>query len=371
MEAHRTQKRTRRVIAGRKLGLWATLAAALVIAGSLVIVTGAGAGAKKTSKAGAKIRIAVVLHLRVPSLLQFCYGAESAGKQFGFDVDCVGPQKINTLQQQQIVNSEVNNRGVQGIAPLLIGAESWRRTFAALQKRGIRIVDTGIQTGKFMGDATPLLVAPRDFRTGLAAGNLIIDHLPSNPTGEVIVAPGVIGLKLCEDRYKGVVAAFKQKAPKVKILRLNAADDDVKGPIDWQALINAHPNALAFIGDCASTAPAILGKIHRETHAKWLATGSELDPRTPGYIKSGDVVGVTSASFWVEGYVAGRVLYEQIANKKYLNYKGWIDSGTQVVTKQNVDGVINAFKSKANLAKYYAARVAKIFANLKAVLGPY
>jgi len=337
----------------------------------LVVGAGADAGSKHQAKAKAKVRIAVVLHLRVPSLLQFCYGAQWAGKQYGFDVDCVGPQKINTIQQQQIVTSEVANKGVQGVAPLLIGAESWRRTFQDLQKRGVRIVDTGIQTGKFMGDATPLLVAPRDVRTGRAAGQLILDNLPTNPKGDVIVAPGVVGLKLCEDRFKGVTQIFHEKAPGIHVLRLNAADDDVKGPSDWTALINAHPDALAFVGDCASTAPAILGKIHRETHAKWIATGSELDPRTPQYIKSGDVVGVTSASFWVQGYTAGRILYQQIAKKKYLDYKGWIDSGTLTVTKSNVDGVISALKSQQALASYYLPTVNKLFANLRAALGPY
>ena len=332
---------------------------------------GGSANAETTEKPAKRPRIAVVLHLRVPSLLQFCYGAEQAGKEMGFDVDCVGPQKINTIEQQKIVQSEVNNNGVQGVAPLLIGAEAWRRVIKDMQARGVRWVNIGIQTGKFLGDDTPLLIAPRDVRTGRAAAQIILDNLPPNPKGEVIVAPGVVGLKLCEDRFNGAKQLFAEKAPGIKVLRLNAADDDVKGPTDWQALINSHPKALAFVGDCASTAPAILGKIHAKTKPKWLATGSELDPRTPPYIQSGDVAGVTSASFWVQGYLAGRVLYEQIVNKKYLDYEGWIDSGTQVVDKSNVGDVITALKSKQSLADYYGPKSKEIFTNLKAALGPY
>jgi ABC-type sugar transport system substrate-binding protein len=355
---------------GKRVKRITALAVAAASVG-LVLSTVASAGHQVRGQSQKQIRIAVVLHLRVPSLLQFCYGAEQAGKEFGFAVDCVGPQKVNTLQQQQIINSEVTNRGVQGIAPLLVDAAGMRNLFASLQKRGIRIVDTGIQTGKFMGNATPLLVAPRDLRTGLAAGNIIISHLPKNPSGEVVATIGVPGLKLCEDRKKGVTQAFASKAPNVKVIWANAADDDIKGPTDWQALITAHPNALAFIGDCASTAPEILGKIHQQTHASWLVTGSELDPRTPAYIESGDVAGVTSASFWVEGYTAGRVLYEQIAHGKYVNLHGWIDSGTQVVDKSNVAAVVKAFKSQAGLATYYHARVEKLFSNLQAAIGPY
>ncbi len=341
----------------------------LMVAIAALIAT-SGAGARKAN-AASNIRIAVVLHLRVPSLLQFCYGADQAGKEYGFSVDCVGPQQVNTLQQQQLINSEVNNRGVQGIAPLLVDAPAMKNLFTSLQQRGIRIVDTGIQTGKFMGAKTPLLIAPRDVRTGLAAGKLIISHLPKNPSGTVVAAIGVPGLKLCEDRKKGVDEAFAKYAPKVKVIWGNAADDDIKGPSDWQALIQANPNALAFIADCNSTGPAILGRIHQQTNAKWLVTGSELDPRTPAYIQSGDVVGVTSASFWVEGYAAARVLYEQIAHKKYLNYKGWIDSGTQVIDSSNINKVVTAFKSQAGMAKYYHARVEKLFGNLHSALGSY
>ena len=344
------------------------LVAGLVFALALAS-TASGNPSSRTAKD--RIKIAVVLHLRVPSLLQFGYGAAQAGKEFGFDVHVVGPSKINTIQQQQIVNSEVDNAGVKGVAPLLIGAESWRRTIADLQKRGIRVVSLGIQTGRFMGAATPLLVAPRDIRTGRAAGGIIISRLGPNPSGEVVVDIGVPGLKLCEDRFKGITQIFAERAPNVKIIKVKVADDDIKGPVDWQAQIQAHPDALAFIGDCASTAPPILGKIKTDTNAKWLVAGSEIDPRTPALIKSGAIAGVTSASFWVQGYVAARILYEQITSGKYKNYKGWIDSGTDVVTTQNVDAVITALKSNANLNAYYGPRARNLFVNLKSHLGPY
>jgi ABC-type sugar transport system substrate-binding protein len=370
MTGERKGHKRRPATSVRALALWAAVTAAAA-ASLLAVCMGTAAAAHTKSAGGDKPKIAVVLHLRVPSLLQFCYGAETAGQQLGFDVDCVGPQKINTIQQQQIVNSEVDNRGVKGVAPLLIGAESWRRVIGDLQKRGVKVVDIGIQTGEFMGDATPLLVAPRDVRTGRAAGDIIISRLPHNPSGEVVVDIGVPGLKLCEDRFKGITQVFHEKAPNVKIIKVKVADDDVKGPIDWRAQIEAHPNALAFIGDCASTAPPILGKLKKETGGKWLVTGSELDPRTPPLIKSGEVAGVTSAAFWVQGYVGARILYEQIVNGKYNDYKGWIDSGTLVVTKKNVDAILEALKSKENLAKYYGPTVKGIFANLKAHLGPY
>jgi ABC-type sugar transport system substrate-binding protein len=222
-----------------------------------------------------------------------------------------------------------------------------------------------------MGDDTPLLVAPRDVRTGRAAADIIISRLPKNPSGEVVVDIGVPGLKLCEDRFKGVTQAFAEKAPNVKIIKVKVADDDVKGPIDWRAQIEAHPNALRLHRRLREHGSADSRKAQEGDRWKMARHRLELDPRTPPLIKAGYVAGVTSAAFWVQGYVGAKVLYEQIVNNKYADYKGWIDSGTLVVTKKNVDAILEALKSKENLAKYYKPTTNQIFANLKAHLGPY
>jgi ribose transport system substrate-binding protein len=305
----------------------------------------------------------------VPSLQTFIYGAREAGRQLGFTVHGVGPQAFNNVEEQKIAQSEVN-AGAKGLALLLVGAEAWRRPIAAWQKQGIKVVNIGIQTGEFMGKNTPLLVAPRDVRTGRLLADITLSGLPANPSGEVVVTTPIPGLKLLEDRIKGFKQRMAEKAPDVKVSVFMATDDNVKGVTDHQALIQAHPDALAFVG-LASTAPAILGKLHQEMKPKWIVTGCELDPRTPPLIKAGEVVGVTSAGFWKEGYIGARILYEQIAHGKYLNLHGWIDSGTEVITKKNIDTIVAREKSPANMAKFFNPQMTKMFKNIKAYLGPY
>src|SRR5262245_8147198 len=82
----------RRMVEIGKTRRWLTRLATLGVVlttVSLALVVAATAGTQQRKAPQAKVRIAVVLHLRVPSLLQFCYGAEQAGKEFGFSVDCV------------------------------------------------------------------------------------------------------------------------------------------------------------------------------------------------------------------------------------------------------------------------------------------
>ena len=73
--------------------------------------------------------------------------------------------------------------------------------------------------------------------------------------------------------------ALEDFAPDVNLIGLeNVTDDPTTGIPQWKQLIQAHPDALAFIGLC-STHPADLAKIKSETPgAKWLVLGGEWTP---------------------------------------------------------------------------------------------
>jgi len=360
-------RRTRPLTGRARLAGGITALAAATAMG--VFAVGALASSGQTAKADGDVKTSIVLHLRVPAVEVYGYGAEAAGKDLGTDVDVVGPQQYNNLEQQRIAQSEVDASS-KGLALLLVGAEAWRRPIAEWQKQGIKVVTAGIQAGQFMGKNTPLLIAPRDVLTGRMLADLTLKNLGKSPKGEIVVGTSIPGLKLLEDRIKGFKQVMKEKAPGVKVSVFTAADDNVKGVTDWQALIQAHSKALAFVG-LASTAPAILGKIKKDTGAKWIVTGCELDPRTPPLIKSGVVAGVTSANFWVQGYVATRILYEQIANNRYNNIHGWLDSGTSIITKKNVDAIIRRDKSQDSMHAYFKPQMDKLFSNLTSHLGTY
>jgi ribose transport system substrate-binding protein len=359
---------------------WALVSLAAVL--GLVALTGCGssdsgsssgsatsAGQSTASSSGKTVKTSMVLHLRVPAVEAYGQGAIAAAKQLGFDVNVVGPQQVNNLEQQKIAQAEVD-AGSQGLGLLMVGAESWRRPIAKWQKDGVRVVSVGIQTGEFMGADTPLLIAPNDIKTGELLADLTLKALGSNPSGEIVVGTSIPGLKLLEDRIKGFKQVMAEKAPGVKVTVVQATDDNVKGVTDWQAITKAHGNALAFVG-LASTAPPILGKIKKDTGSDWVVSGCEIDPRVLPMIKDGTVAGVTSADFWNIGYMAARVLYEQIANDKYTDLHGWLDSGTTVVTPDNIDEIVERESSPEATAAYFEPRIDQKFEDLEKYVGPY
>lgn len=351
----------------RYLGL---LSAACIVA-SVVACNGSTSSSGTSGSSGPKPKIALVEHVRVPAVEIFAYGSQAAANELGFPLDITGPQGYN-LQQQQAMSDAEANAGAKGIIEILVGATAWSRNENDLLSRGIKVVNIGVYTGPFLGAQTPIYVGPNDIDYGRALGALVLKALGNNAQGDVVIATCVPGLLEQQDRYDGVRLALSENAPNVNLLGLfNVSDDPSIGIPQFQQLVQAHPNALAFIGLC-STHPADLAKVRASTPgAKWLALGGELDPGSLQGIKNGQVYGVVDADIWQQGYIAAKLLYLQNTQSN-TPQTGWIDSGIETVTTSNVDAVIAREEgTRANEEQFFRPQMDKLFANLASNIQPF
>jgi ribose transport system substrate-binding protein len=227
----------------------------LVIAGSVSVALAAVAASaavaqdSSASPDASNVKIALVEHVRVPAVEIFAHGAQAAADELGFHLDITGPQQYN-LQQQQAMSDAEANAGAQGIIEIPVGATAWARNETALLDRGIKVANMGIYTGPFLGDKTPIYVGPNDIAYGRALGQLAVDAVGgADAQGEAVIATCVPGLEEQEDRFAGVKLALEDFAPGVTLVGLeNVSDDPTTGIPQWKQLIQAHPDALAFIG---------------------------------------------------------------------------------------------------------------------------
>lgn len=348
-------------------GAVATIAATMACGGGSSSSSSGGGGTSAKN-----IKIALVEHVRVPAVEIFAYGAQAAANELGFTLDITGPQQYN-LQQQQAMSDAEANAGAKGIIEILVGATAWSRNETDLLNRGIKVVNIGVYTGPFLGAQTPIYVGPNDIDYGRALGALVVKAIGgANAQGDVVIATCVPGLLEQEDRYDGVRLALSENAPNVNLLGLfNVSDDPSIGIPQWQQLIQAHPNALAFIGLC-STHPADLAKVKAASPgAKWIAMGGELDPGSLQGIKNGTVYGVIDADIWQQGYIAAKLLYLQNTQSNIPN-TGWVDSGIETVTPSNVDAVIAREEgTRANEEAFFRPQMDKLFASLSTNIQPF
>jgi ribose transport system substrate-binding protein len=346
----------RRLVRPSRLVLSLATAALLVFA---------AAGPASAASTGGKLKIAIVYHVTVPAVETFGYGAQAAATQLGIQLSITGPAQYDVLKQQAMSNAEAN-AGAKGIEEILVGASAWARNIAALQARHIAVVDLGVYTGPYLGKTTPIYVGPSDKAYGRTLGNLLVQALGPNAHGTVVIGTCVPGLLELVQRIDGVEQAIKQKEPGVKVVGPDFATDSyTQGVTDWQRIVLANPNALAFVGLC-STAPADLAKVKTSTGGKWLIVGGELDPGTLLGIKSGAIYGVVDANIWEQGYIGARLLYEELTNPKFANVTGWLDPGIETVTHANIFAVDARQSSLAAQTAYYEPICNALFANLGA-----
>jgi ABC-type sugar transport system substrate-binding protein len=347
------------------------LGAACLVATVFACGSGNGSSGSTTGSTGAKPKIALVEHVRVPAVEIFAYGATAASNELGFPLDITGPQGYN-LQQQQAMSDAEANAGAKGIIEILVGATAWSRNETALMDRGIKVVNIGVYTGPFLDTKTPIYVGPNDIEYGRALGDLVVKAIGGmTAQGDVVIATCVPGLLEQEDRFNGVRLALSDYAPNVNLIGLlNVSDDPSIGIPQWQQIVQKYPNALAFVGLC-STHPADLAKVKASTPgAKWVITGGELDPGTLAGIKDGRIYGVVDAAIWQQGYIAAKLLYLQNTSSN-IPQTGWIDPGIEVVTQSNIDAVTAREQgSRADQEKFYKPLMDKIFGNLAGNIKP-
>jgi ribose transport system substrate-binding protein len=347
----------------------ASRCAVFVGAATMVAALVPGTASASSGSSTPALKIALVYQTDVPADAPFGQGAQAAANQLGFHLNIVGPSTYNVATQQQLSNSEAN-AGANGIMEILVGATPWTRNITALEGRHIAVTDIGVYTGPFLGKNTPVYVGPSDKAYGRALGNLVAQGIGPNAHGNVVVATCAPGLLEQVQRYQGVVQVMKQKEPGVKVLGPDFATDSyTQGLTDWQRIVLANPNALAFIGLC-STAPAVLARVKASDHGKWLISGGELDPNTLIGIKDGLIYGVVDAEIWQQGYIGARLLYDELTNPKYWGRTGWINTGVETVTKANIDAVIARQSSPTAQIAANEPSDDALFSNLNAHIQP-
>jgi ABC-type sugar transport system substrate-binding protein len=341
----------------------------LVVAALGVLVAAVLIGGAQAGPRASKPKISFVYQVRVPAVEIAGYGAAAAAKQLGFSFHAVGPTAYDVLQQETMFNSEAS-AGAQGIATVVLEPKAWQRTVSSALSKGIKVVDFGVYTGPFTGTNTPIYVGPDDHAYGRALSALLIKALGPNAKGQVVITSCAPSVQEQQLRVQGVRQALKAQEPGVSLVGpVTQTDNATQGVLDAQRIVLAHSKALAFVGLC-STSPAAFAKVKKDTSAKWLVTGGELDPGNLQGIKQGLIVGVVDASLWLQGYVSARLLFQQIAHPGSVPTTGWLDSTIETVNSANINQVIARQSSLANQAKAYLPIMNKLFAHLKQNIKP-
>jgi ribose transport system substrate-binding protein len=281
------------------------------------------------------IKIAVTAHLRIPYTQLLFDGANLAASEVGAETIIAGPQGVDPPAHVKAFNDAIA-AGAQGAITVAFLPDFWVAPIDAAVDSGIPVYTYDIASPD---SKQSVHVGPSNSDLGAAIAGAVAEEVGADATGDVVPGICVPGNPVLEARVTGFKNKLAELAPGLTVK--DAADvtaDPTTNLSRWQQLIQTNPTAVAFAGFCAFDLANLVKVKERDPASTYRIYGTDLDPDTLRGIKEGTATQTFGQKPFVEGYLASKLLIQQLATGVPMS--GWLDIGVEKVDSSNVDAAI-------------------------------
>ena len=346
----------------------AFLGVALPLVAALWIVAGCR---QKPSDSGpakpqGKPKLGYVLHGLNDFTQIIKQGAEDAAQAEGVIVDVVGPASFSATADAIAMFEGMTQKQVKGLVVVPMPGEVWVTPIRQATEAGIPVLTANVTSP---GSSATTWFGQDEFASGvtLAAEFRKFLAAQNKQAGRIIVGICAPGLSVLVERYEG----FKKGMAGTPYQISDPFDVNTENTANyaaWENLAGANPEALAMVGLCSMDLPN-LAKLKVRTKGQWLVAGYDLGRETLEAVKAGTVQVVVGQHPYLQGYLPVMALARHLRDKRPLP-RGWIDTGMEVVTRDNVEAVYAREADAAKQTQWYADYVARHFGDLTAFAKP-
>lgn len=268
-----------------------------------------------------------------------------------------GPAQIDPGAEVKVFQSEVTTLPdaiiVAPIPPSLFTEPALRA-----QQQGIQLAYLMSPPGRDIRDV--LFVGQREYDMGRRAANLIADRVIAKSAGKQataitgVIVPGscVPGMENLDDRMAGVHAGLKERLPRVTVLPdLNSANERGTTFAIWQQAVQAHPDALAFVGACENDF-VNLAKIKEDDRRNFELVVFDTPEAVRNSIKTGTIAAAVPPSHFASAYMAVWIVGNALLHDKKVP-SGWLETPITVIDSKNIAAFNKASLPPANLESFY------------------
>ncbi|HWS32025.1 MAG TPA: sugar ABC transporter substrate-binding protein [Actinoplanes sp.] len=287
--------------------------------------------------------------------LGFIAGVNTVGG-VGFQVD--GPNIVDGPRQLSLFRDMLKT-APSGLSVFTLSPDLFAEPMATAVADGVPIIAVDSQpldianVGLFIGNDS--------YELGRMLARKVIERLPENPSGKIVIGSSSPGVAVLDLRAKGIRDEITERLPGVTVFGPFDSKQEVEANLDaWNTLIKVNSSALAFIGTSDADGWN-LAEIHRNTRAGWIAAAFDLDPKSLAAVKAGDLI-LVSPEHYVKGAIAGRLQAEHARNGTILP-KGWLYVPGIVVDEENIDEIQARQASVATRAAALTAQVDTILSD--------
>jgi ABC-type sugar transport system substrate-binding protein len=300
---------------------------------------------------------------RAPLAQNEAAGAMAAAEETGASINWVGPTNIDP----PAAIKAFQDAAAAGADGAIVAAFPGDLFKVPIDQADMPVVTIQLSSP---GSAAKLHLATDKYELGASLAKEFAAALPPDSKGEVIAGICVPGLPALVAPQQGFIDTMKELQPGVTVIGDNAVDGDAtKNYVSWQRIIQQNPDALGFVGQCDQDVPNLI-KLKRDSGAPWLIGATSGDSaENIAAVKDGTMVSIIGQNGWLEGYLATRLLLEQIVNGTPMP-EGFIDLGHTVITPENADAVTARVQDPTLNATDFKEFIDKVLADPAAMAQP-
>jgi ABC-type sugar transport system substrate-binding protein len=311
------------------------------------------------------LQIGYVLHVLNDFSENIRRGAEDAGKDLGVQVDVQGPAGSSAQDAIGIFEGMIHRR-VRALAVIPAPGDVWASPIKRALKAGVPIATANI-TSPDSGASS--WFGQNEYQSGTILATelkriLSEKGVNSGPIIAGICAPGV---QVLEQRYRGLKRGLSDTQFTLSEPR-DVTVPNTTNYATWESLAGANPTAVAFLGLCSMDVPN-LAKIKSRSKASFGVFGYDLNRESLDALRNGSAELLLGQHPYLQGYLPVRALVEHVAKQQPLP-QGWVDVGTEVITRANVDQVYRRETDPAEGRNWYRKQMNEKFESLSKLAQP-
>ncbi|MBI4606576.1 MAG: substrate-binding domain-containing protein [Planctomycetes bacterium] len=313
-----------------------------------------------------RLKIGFVLHGLNDFTQVIAKGAEDAGRDLDADVEVTGPAGF--VHEQAIAMFEaMAQKGKAGIAVVPQPGAVWVVPIRHAAAAGIPVVTANVTSP---GSAASAWFGQDERRSGVLLARELRSILEAEGKleGSIAVGSCAPGIEVLASRYEGFREGMEGSRYELTE-PFDVTAENTRNYGAWENVVSSQKDLVAAVGLCSLDIPN-LAKVKVRSGGKWLIAGYDLNVETLDAIRAGTAQVTVGQHPYLQGYLPVRALVEHLREGKPL-VKGWIDAGTEVVTKANVDSVYEREVDEDAETRWYAAHRAERFADLSALAKPF
>jgi ABC-type sugar transport system substrate-binding protein len=293
-------------------------------------------------------------------------GAEDAGRAEKARVNVVGPAGFSATDAIAMFEG-IRQRHVNGLVVIPMPGEIWVTPIRQATESGIPVLTANVTSP---GSTATAWFGQDEFGSGMILATELRKFLAAEnkSEGRIMVGMCAPGVGVLVERYEG----FKKGMAGTKFQISNPFDVTTENTANygaWENLAGANPDTVAMVGLCSMDVPN-LAKLKERVKGKWLVAGYDLGRESLDAIKAGTVQVIVGQHPYLQGYLPVLAFTRYLRDKQPLP-KGWINVGTEVITRENADSVYGRETDAAKQTAWYADYIAKNFADFNALVKPF